>query len=230
MSLVIQKEVPSIIIITGLLCALCVYAGGKIRQADPYEKPTGIVFGALWLIEWVDGMVASVVRPTYVERMGPYIGTLALYLVCANLSGLFAFNAPTQNLSVTLSLGVITWVLIQRAAFKTNGVLGYFKGLFEPIPLLALGNIVGKFSPLISMSMRLFGNVLSGSIIMSLIYTGCNVLSDLLLGWLGLPFNVFGVVLAPVFHAYFDVFSGFIQMYIFISLTMAFVSNELGDE
>jgi len=71
---------------------------------------------------------------------------------------------------------------------------------------------------------------LSGSIIMSLIYTGCNVLSDLLLGWLGLPFNVFGVVLAPVFHAYFDVFSGFIQMYIFISLTMAFVSNELGDE
>ncbi|MBR3384100.1 MAG: F0F1 ATP synthase subunit A [Atopobiaceae bacterium] len=230
MTLTVQKEVPSIIIITLLLCALCVYAGKKIKEADPYEKPKGIVFGALWFVEWIDGMVATVVRPSYVERMAPYIGVLTMYLLCANLSGLFGFNAPTMNFSVTLSLALITWVLIQRAAFKTNGILGYFRGLFEPIPLLVLGNVAGKFAPLISMSMRLFGNILSGSIIMSLIYMATSALSNLVLGWIGVSFNVFGVVVAPVFHAYFDVFSGFIQMFIFISLTMAFVSNELGDE
>ena len=65
---------------------------------------------------------------------------------------------------------------------------------------------------------------------MSLVYTACSALSNLVLGWTGINFNVFGVVLAPVLHAYFDVFAGFIQMYIFISLTMALVSNELDDE
>lgn len=230
MTLSIQKEIPSILIITALLCALCVYAGKRIKAANPYEKPTGIVFGALWFVEWVDGMVATVVRPSYVERMGPYIGSLTLYLLVCNLSGLFAFNAPTMNLSVTLSLALITWVLIQHAAFKTNGILGYFKGLFEPIPILVLGNAIGKFSPLISLSMRLFGNILSGSILLSLIYTACGALSTVLIGWTGFDFNFVGVIVAPVFHAYFDVFAGFIQMYIFISLTMAFISNELGDD
>jgi len=230
MTLTIQKEVPSILIITALLCMLCVYAGNKIKKADPYEKPTGIVFAGLWFVEWADGLVASTVRPSYVERFGPYIGSLTMYLLCANLSGLFGFNAPTMNLSVTLTLALITWVLIQAAAFKTNGVLGYFKALFEPLPFLAIGNIAGKFSPLISLSMRLFGNILSGSILMTLIYAATNALSEAILGWVGFDFNVFGVVIAPVFHAYFDVFAGFIQMYIFISLTMAFVANELGDE
>lgn len=229
MTLVVQKEVPSIIIITALLCAFCVYAGSKIKKADPYGKPTGIVFAALWLIEWIDDMVKSVL-PKHVEKFGPYIGSLTMYLVCANLSGLFGFNTPTMNLSVTLSLASVTWVLIQWATLKANGVSGYIKGLFEPIPILALGNIIGKFTPLISLSMRLFGNILSGSILMSLVYMACGALSNLLLGWAGITFNVFGVVLAPVLHAYFDVFSGLIQMYIFISLTMAFVSNELGDE
>lgn len=229
MTLTVQKEVPSIIIITALLCILCVYAGSRIRKADPYEKPTGIVFAALALIEWIDGMVASTVRPACVEKLGPYIGSLAMYLVCANLSGLFGFNTPTMNLSVTLALALITWFLIQAATFKANGFLGYFKGLFEPVPFLFLGNVIGKFSPLISLSMRLFGNILAGSILMSLIYTATGGLSNLILGWTGIDFNVLGVFLAPLFHAYFDVFAGFIQMYIFISLTMAFVSNELDD-
>ena len=230
MTLVVQKEVPSIIIITALLCAFCVFAGSRIKKADPYEKPKGIVFAALWLIEWVDGTVESMMGKGNVKAFGPYIGSLAMYLICANLSGLFRFNTPTMNLSVTLSLALITWALIQWATVKSNGVGGYVKGLFEPIPLLFLGNLIGKFSPLISLSMRLFGNILSGSILMSLVYTACSALSNAVLGWTGINFNVFGVVLAPVLHAYFDVFAGFIQMYIFISLTMALVSNELDDE
>ena len=137
MTLVVQKEVPSIIIITALLCAFCVFAGSRIKKADPYEKPKGIVFAALWLIEWVDGTVESMMGKGNVKAFGPYIGSLAMYLICANLSGLFGFNTPTMNLSVTLSLASITWALIQWATLKANGVGGYVKGLFEPIPLLA---------------------------------------------------------------------------------------------
>ena len=122
MTLVVQKEVPAIIIITALLCGLFVYAGSKIKKADPYAKPTGIVCAALAFIEWADGMVASTVRPSYVEKMGPYIGSLVAYLLCANLSGLFGFNTPTMNLSVTLSLTATSspWALYSSAVFSTS--------------------------------------------------------------------------------------------------------------
>ncbi len=229
MTVVIQKEIPAILIITVLLCVLCVVAGKKIKAADPYEKPKGLVFGALYLIEWIDGMVREVMGERSVKSMGPYIGTLTLYLAVANLSGLFGFNTPTMNLSVTIALAFITWVLIQRASIKSAGIGGYLHGLIEPFPFMVAGNIISKFTPLISMSMRLYGNILSGSILMSLVYTATNIVSNLLIGKL-VKFNIVGVVLAPVLHAYFDVFSGLIQMYIFISLTMALVANELGEE
>ena len=228
MSVVIQKEIPSILIITVLLCVLCVVAGKKIKAADPYEKPKGLVFAALYLVEWIDGMVKEIMGEKSVKRMGPYIGSLALYLACANLSGLFGFNTPTMNLSVTLSLAFITWVLIQRAALKSSGVGGYLHGLIEPFPFMVAGNFISKFTPLVSLSMRLFGNILSGSIMMSLVYTATSKVSDLLIGKL-VHFNIVGVILAPILHAYFDVFSGLIQMYIFISLTMALVANEAGE-
>ena len=77
--------------------------------------------------------------------------------------------------------------------------------------------------------MRLFGNILSGSILMSLVYTATGLASDILLSWTGLSFNIVGIIIAPILHCYFDVFSGCIQMYIFVSLTMAFVNSELGD-
>ena len=229
MTLVVQKEVPSIIIITALLCAFCFFAGSRIKKADPYEKPKGIVFAALWLIEWVDGTVESMMGKGSVKAFGPYIGSLAMYLICANLSGLFGFNTPTMNLSVTLSLALITWALIQWATVKSNGVGGYVKGLFEPIPLLFLGNLIGKFSPLISLSMRLFGNILSGSIIMKLLYKATGALSATIFPFLG-GFDPIGPLIGSVLHLYFDLFSGFLQMYLFIMLTMVFTGTRVPEK
>ena len=233
MTVTLQKEVPSILILTALLCILCVVANGKMKKflENPFRQPTGLVFAVLTFVEWIEGMVAQVMGAKRVEGYAPYIGSLALYLVVANLSGLFGFNTPTMNLSVTLALAAITWVLIQRASLKTSGVGSYVHGLFEPFPFMVAGNVISKFTPFISLSMRLFGNILSGSVLMSLVYSACSSLTNLLFGWTGLSsFNICGVAIAPILHAYFGVFSGCIQMYIFISLTMAFVSNELGEE
>ena len=72
----------------------------------------------------------------------------------------------------------------------------------------------------------------SGSIIMALVYSATSLASNWLLGLLGINsgFNIIALVVAPPLHAYFDVFAGFIQMFIFISLTMVFISNELKSE
>ena len=227
----IQKEIISLIVVTLVICFGCVLVGNKIKKADPLAKPKGVVLLALWFVDLIDNQVLTIVRNRFVKNLAPYIGTLCLFLFLSNILGLFGFNPPTMNYSVTLSLALITWIMIQFNAIRDNGIGSYIHGFFEPIFPFVVPNIFGKIAPLISMSIRLFGNILSGSIIMSVIYSGCMFLSDLLLGLFNISgFNLFGIVIAPFFHAYFDVFAGFIQMFIFISLTMVFISNELKED
>ncbi len=227
----IQKEIVSLVVVALVICFGCVLVGNKIKKADPLAKPGGVVLLALWFVDLIDNQVLTIVRNRFVKNLAPYIGTLCLFLFLSNILGLFGFNPPTMNYSVTLSLALITWIMIQFNAIRDNGIGSYIHGFFEPIFPFVVPNIFGKIAPLISMSIRLFGNILSGSIIMSVIYSGCMFLSDLLLGLFNVSgFNLFGIVIAPFFHAYFDVFAGFIQMFIFISLTMVFISNELKED
>jgi F-type H+-transporting ATPase subunit a len=90
-------------------------------------------------------------------------------------------------------------------------------------------NIFGTFAPLVSMSLRLFGNITSGGIIMALLYTFTGFVSRFLIGFIPVigQFDFIGPIIAPALHAYFDVFVGFIQMFVFISLTTVFIGNEL---
>lgn len=225
----VQSEVFSIILVTLILCVLIYFANRSIRKSSQYESPSGILGLVLIYHNFIrkltsDNMGGNKVAENYV----PYIGSLVLYLFVSNIIGLFAIQSPTSNFSVTLTLTLISWVLIQRTKIKTNGVMGFIKSFFEPMPLFFILNFFSLIAPLISMSLRLFGNVLSGSIILELFYQ--------FTGWAsqGIPFigffNVFGTVTAPVLHAYFDLFSGFIQMYIFVTLTTVFIGSELAEE
>ena len=232
MTIFIQREMVSITVIALAIIIACVIIGNKIKNCDPYAKPKGIVLLALWFVELMDNQVLGIVRKDYVKNMGPYIGTLAIFLTVSNLSGLLGLNPPTMNYSVTLTLALITWIMIQYNAIKENGLGSYIHAFFEPIFFFVIPNFFGRIAPLISLSIRLFGNILSGSIIMSLLYSATGALSNFLFGLVGLNSipNIVGVFVAPPLHAYFDVFAGFVQMFIFISLTMVFVSNELNSD
>ncbi len=233
MKIVLQAEVLVILLITIVLCSLVVVIGKKIGQADPLEKPKGLVLIGCSIVEIIDGMVLGTTSPSMTKKLGPYIGTIALYLVVANLIGLLGLSTPTSNYSVTLTLAAITWVMIQTTAIKSTGLKAYIHGFFEPIIPFVIPNFFGKVAPLISMSLRLFGNLLSGMIIMTLVYQFTGWLSTSIVN-IFFPseyvFNFIGIFVAPVLHAYFDVFSGCIQMFIFITLTMVFIGNELPQE
>jgi len=84
--------------------------------------------------------------------------------------------------------------------------------LFKPIPILFPINLIGEIAVPFSMSLRLFGNVVSGTVIMGLIY---GLLSKVAILWPG------------VLHVYFDLFSGAIQAYVFCMLTMVFISQKI---
>ena len=223
--MVVQSAVYGIILVTTIIIGALYYVNRKLKQYDPLTQPKGVVLLTMMGVSAVDKMVLRETNDVIAENLGPYIGMISSYLVLSNISGLFSIESPTANFSVTLTLAFITVVLIEKNAIKFNGIKNYLKGFLEPFVLFLPMNIVGKFAPLISMSMRLFGNIMTGGVIMGLIYSFTAIVSGLV-PFLG-HFNFVGVVIAPAFHFYFDLFAGLIQTYIFISLTIAFIGKEL---
>ncbi len=224
----LQVEVFSILIIASALLIFFIFANHSLQKADPFEKPKGLVLICTILVGFFEKLTSDNMGVKAAKTYAPYVGALALFMVVSNLSGLLGLAQPTANYSVTLTLALITFILIQRTKIKTNGVKGYLHGFIEPFPPFIVMNFFGTVAPLISMSLRLFGNITSGSIIMTLVYTFTGFLSGFIPVIGG--FDFVGVALAPILHAYFDVFAGFIQTYIFIMLTTIFIGNELPQE
>lgn len=177
-----------------------------------------------FVIGGFDKFIKQTMGPTAIKElpfMVPYIGSIFLFFMISNIIGLLGFRSPTTDLDTTLAWALITFFMIYYAGVKKNG-LGYFKGLLEPVPFLLPLNIIGELSKPISLSFRPFGNILGGTVIMTLLYEFLGFVSGSLTG-IQMPF---GQLIIPVpLHLYFDMFSGVLQAFIFIMLTMVFVSN-----
>lgn len=217
MHITIQVELIFSLIIMFALGILFIYVGKKVMASNPLEKPKGIVLVCETGVEMIYNYMKSIMPSQFEKSYYPYFAMLFVYLICANLSGLIGFDSPTSNFSITLALTLITFVLIQWNALKKKGGWTYFKELVWPPT-----NLLGTLAPLISLSMRLFGNILSGTILMGLVYSFTGWLSGLII----VPFNIFGPVIAPVLHAYFDIFSGCIQTLVFVTLSSILISIE----
>ena len=184
------------------------------------------------LVEFIEGMIKDIDGNRSVDKLAPYLGSICLYIPCAEWVSLLGFDSPAANWSVTLVLALITYIMIQRSDIKHNGLKAYTHSFFEPIFLFFIPNVFGNIAPLLSMSLRLFGNNVSGTIIMGLLYDVGSKVSGLFWSIFGLNniFNFVGPIIAAPLHCYFDLFSGFIQMYIFIMLTMVFIGNTIPED
>lgn len=151
----------------------------------------------------------------------PYIGSLFLFFVCSNLIGLLGFKSPTTDVDTTLAWALITVFLMYYEGMRAKGI-GYWKGLLEPVPLLLPLNIVGEVARPISLTFRPFGNILGGTVIMGLLYQLLAFISSLIPN-VSIPF--LQLVIPVPLHLYFDLFAGCLQAFIFIMLTMVFVSS-----
>jgi len=208
--ILIPDSIVNSFIIVIILSIFAIVVNSKIKKAKLDDKPSGL----LNFMEAVVGTINGLVKDTMgLKNMffAPYITTLILYLAVANLFGLLGFTPPTSDYSVTLSLALITFTLTQIFRFKSLGFLGYFKSFADPAFLTPL-NVIGELANPVSLSFRLFGNILSGVIIMGLLYSA--------LGY-------FAPIITPVLHGYFDVFSGLLQTFIFAMLTMIFISSAM---
>ncbi len=207
--IVIPETIVNVYIVAIILIIFAVVVNRKIKKTNPNDIPSGL----LNVVEVAVELVQTLVKQNMGEKQiwfTPYIFTLASFLLVSNLFGLLGFTPPTSDYNVTLSLALITFTLTQFYGIKNNGIGGYLKGFFDPLPFLLPLNILGELANPISLSFRLFGNILSGVIIMSLIYNALGLISPLI---------------TPVLHAYFDVFSGILQTFIFSMLTMIFIGG-----
>lgn len=198
-----------------LLVVFAIIVNVKIKKADPTKPPSPFMNVVEILVETLDKVTIDGMGIEHGYKYANYISTLFVFLVIANLSGLLGFRPPTADYSVTFALAIITFVIIHYAGFKYQKI-GHITSLFKPLVLSPI-NIIGEVATPISMSLRLFGNILSGTVLMGLIY-GLVPRFITALGWTGL------------LHAYFDVFSGAIQAYVFVMLTMVFTSQNFETE
>ncbi|MCI5722443.1 MAG: F0F1 ATP synthase subunit A [Erysipelotrichaceae bacterium] len=229
----IQTDVYVIILITIILGVAMILLSKKIDKTDPLEKPKGVIVPVLMGIEMVYNTVRENVGKKIADKLTPYILVLWVYIFVSNTISLFGLSSPTANFSVTILLSFLTWLMIQVAELKFGGFKAYMHAFIEPIAPMLPMNIIGKFSTMLSMALRLFGNITCGSIMMSLVYMGTQNLSNLIAGLVGAQGNVFNFmapIIAPVLHMYFDLFAGFIQTLVFVTLTIVLLGNDIPEE
>ena len=217
-------EIPQSILVWFILCIVFaiffIVAGKAIDKADPAKAPKGIVY----LSEECYNLAMMVLKGNLREktlRYLPIFGTLLLMMGASNLIGLTGLQNPTSNVSFNATLAICAFLMIQFNGIKKGGLIARFKELCEPMFFLFPLNVIGEVALPLSLTMRLFGNILAGTIITMLVYTLIKYL---------MPIGVIGLLITPFLHVYFDIFSGCIQAYIFFTLVSFFLGQQVSPE
>ena len=160
-------------------------------------------------VGFINNFCQEILGEKYWRTFAPYLGTIGLYLLFANLSGLFGVAPPTKDLNVTAGLAIMSLVLIYGSQFRYHGLGGGLKKFGQPSVIITPLNVMEVGIRPLALCMRLFGNILGGFIIMELIKTEAPA-----------------VVPVP-FSLYFDIFDGVLQAVVFVFLTTLFLSESL---
>ena len=202
----------SILVVMLVLFVFALAANRTMRHAQ--EVPGFFQNIVELVVEKLDGMVKMVMGKN-ATKFANYIGTIFIFILISNFSGLLGLRPPTADYGVTLPLGLATFTLIHYNKLKHKKLKGALAELCDPWPIWAPINIIGYIAVPVSLSLRLFANVLSGVVMMALVY---GLLRVIAIGW------------PAVLHVYFDLFSGAIQTYVFCMLTMTYLSDAIGEE
>lgn len=196
-----------------IMAALIVFALiVRFKLKNFTDKPSGFQNVVEIGIENMHKLVVTCMTEKY-EYFGKWFFGVFCLILLSNLSGLLGFRAPTADLATTVAVALATFVMMHFMGIVT-GKGSYFKSFIEPLPFLLPLNIVSEIATPISLSFRLFGNIMGGMVIMALVY--------------GLPrWLNFGI--PAVLHVYFDVFAGCIQTVVFVMLSMTFIKDKITD-
>jgi len=159
------------------------------------------------VVDFLNDMVSDVMgRPA--EPYLPLLGSLTIFIAAANVIGVVPFVVnPTRNINTPLALALIVFFSVHYFGVRAKGVLGYFKSLASPVFMLPL-EVIGQLSRTLSLTLRLFGNVISTELVVAVIFA---------LIPLFVPLPLVG----------FSMFTGVLQAYIFTVLAAVYIGAGL---
>ena len=226
----IPGEVISSLIVMVIVIILAIIVGIMARFADPLKRPKGLLHLAEIGVNYFDNFARDLAGPA-MPNFGGYIMGVAVYLFIAFIFGLTGLPSPVTYMAVPLSLGLTTFILIHVTSIRYTK-WKYFKRYIDPIPVFLPINLISMWAPLLSLTLRLFGNAIAGWALLTIVENGLTGLSQQLFSFMETEWS--GVFLAPIplalLHAYFDLFSGLIQTIVFISLTAIFIGQEIPED
>ena len=209
-------------VIVSWVVMLILIAGSIVLTLKLREVPSGPQVFLETAVDFLNNFAKDYFG-RFAKFLGPYMGTLFLFLLLANLLPVlspvefkflghaftppFAIRPPTKDINVTAALALISILLVLICGFAARGVPGWFKNLLSPVPVMLPFNIMDYGTRLLSLSLRLFGNMLGGLVLMTMIE------------------GILPVGLPPVLSLYFDFFDGIMQAGIFVFLTTIYISE-----
>ena len=189
------------------------FVGKKVEKLNPKDRPTKFIVIFISFVKFFNNFIKGYVGKQW-KWLSPLILTLATYVFVSNISGMFALDSPTKYTAITFSLSIFAFLIIQITGLISSK-WKHFLSIFKPIPVMMPLNLIGEITPIISIALRLFGNLISGTVFIVLIYR--------FTGWLS-------VIIAPAFHLIFDLGFGFIQALVYVLLTVIFTSSKIDDK
>ena len=200
---------------------LVIFALVSTRKLKKYPK--GVQAYVEFIVELVYKYVKDVMGKQNLA-FAPFIGTLFLFLLVSNAMGLFGIRPVTADLNTTFALALLVFFLIHYNAIRSGGIKHYLKEYTKPFAVFAPVNILGEFSFPISLAFRLFGNILAGVLVMTLVLIALEKLS---IGVLHLPIPFLQIGIPIPLNLFFDMFEAVLQAFVFSMLTMAFISKAI---
>jgi len=213
----ITETVCWAVIVAAAMVVFAVFATRKLER-----DPKGLQAVAELIVEYVYKFVGNTMGKHNLS-FAPYIGTLFFFLLLCNALGLIGQRAATADMNFTFSMGILVFFLIQINSVRSRGVKGYLSHFAEPFPFMIPIKIIEEIVFPISLSFRIFGNILAGVIIIELYLHMMQSISDKL----HLPIPLFQAVTPLPVNAFFDVFEPFLQAFVFSMLTMSFIARAI---
>lgn len=220
----------SSLIVMSLVAIFAIIVGIQAATHDPLKPTKGPLFLAEAFYEWVENWSRGIMGHDPRDMVG-YFFCLFVYLFLAFNWSLTGFPGIIDFLVLPLSLSIVMFILIQVTALRYQK-FHYFHRYIEPVPIWLPINLLTMWTPIISTSLRMFGNALAGSVVIGLINWAMKNASMALFSFMGEAGQIFlGPIPIGILNLYFGLFSGFIQTLVFASLNAVWIGQEMpGDD
>jgi F-type H+-transporting ATPase subunit a len=199
-----------VIVMTWIVFAVLIVMGlFASRKSDILPRPFQI-FGEL-IIDMLYGLTEDALGKELSKKYGPLVCALFMFLLLSNWLGIIPhLEEPTKDLNTTLGLGLLGFCIAHYAGIKSKGFKAYISEYFQPIFFMMPLNLIGELAKIVSISFRLFGNIMGGSIIILVV-----------------SYLTYNVILPPFLYAFFGLFVGTIQAFVFTMLTVVYISVQV---